>query len=304
MDKDATISQLKAMLLKDVAYLCRRRERLWSEPIVHTLRDIRRANVRAVLFGGTLRSLLLSRLQDQRFGRPRDVDIVVAGTSLDALREKFRSIITRETRFGGLRLERMNWQFDVWPLHRTWAFLEDGTQEPHFSALPGTTFFNLEAIAVDVWVSPGRSRTIYSGNDQFFEGIMSQTIEINRQENPFPSLCVVRAFVMASSTRFAIGPRLAHYLTVNGPALSDVELEEMQMKHYGRIRCEVSTMRKWLEYVSSCYAQNSHSPITLPMHKQLRLWPEIEADRSRLNFHVLMDPRDGANCFAHSMEDE
>jgi hypothetical protein len=91
MDKHARISRLKAMLLKDVASLCSRRDRLWSEPIVHTLQDIRRANVRAVLFGGTLRSLLLSRLQNRRFGRPRDVDIVVAGTSLDALRERFAS---------------------------------------------------------------------------------------------------------------------------------------------------------------------------------------------------------------------
>lgn len=304
MDKAARISQLKTMLLKDVAYLCRRRDSLWSEPIVDTLRDIRSANVRAVFFGGTLRSLLLSRLQDQRFGRPRDVDIVVAGTSLDSLREKFHSIITRETRFGGLRLERMNWQFDVWPLHRTWAFLEDSNQEPHFSALPWTTFFNLEAIAVDVWVSPGHSRTIYSGNDQFFEGVISQTIEINRQENPFPSLCVVRALVMASSTRFAIGPRLARYLTVNGAALSDVELEETQVKHYGRLRCEVSMMRRWLDHISARYAQNSLSPITLPMRKQLSLWPEMEADQSRLNLHVLTDSMDNASYLADPVRGE
>ncbi len=292
------------MLLKDVAYLCRRRDRLWSEPIVRTLQDIRRANVRAVLFGGTLRSLLLSRLQDQRFGRPRDIDIVVAGTSLDSLREKFRSIITRETRFGGLRLERMNWQFDVWPLHRTWAFVEDGTREPRFSALPWTTFFNLEAIAVDVWVRPGRSRTVYSGDDQFFEGVMSQTVEINREDNPFPTLCVVRALVLASSIGFAVGPRLARYLTVNGPGLSDAELEGMQLKHYGRIRCEVGTMRKWLEHVSSCHARNSRSPITLPVPKQLRLWPETKAPQPRMSFHVLSDSKESADCLAQSVADQ
>jgi hypothetical protein len=303
MDRNASISQLKAMLLKDVAYLCRQRDGLWSEPIVHTLRDIRKANVQAVFFGGTLRSLLLSRLQDQRFGRPRDVDIVVAGTSLDALREKFRSITTRETRFGGLRLERMNWQFDVWPLDRTRAFLEDGTPEPRFSSLPSTTFFNLEAIAVDVWVRPGRSRTIYSGDDQFFDGIMSQTVEINREENPFPSLCVVRAFVMASSTRFAIGPRLARYLAINGPALSDVELEKVQLKHYGQMRCQVSTIRKWLQYVSARYAQNNHAPIALPTPKQLSLWPAIEDYGSRLNCHLLTDSEDSTTYWAHSMKD-
>jgi hypothetical protein len=196
----------------------------------------------------------------------------------------------------------MNWQFDVWPLHHTWAFLEDSTQEAHFSALPSTTFFNLEAVAVDVWVRPGHSRTIYSGNDQFFEGVISQTIEINRQENPFPSLCVVRALVMASSTRFAIGPRLAHYLAVNSPALSDAELEETQLKHYGRIRCDVGVMRKWLERVSSSYARDSRAPITLPMYRQLSLWPDIEADRARLNLHVLTDSRDCADHLVDSVE--
>jgi hypothetical protein len=303
MDKRTTISRLKAMLLKDVAYLCQRHDRLWSEPIVRTLEDIRRANVRAVLFGGTLRSLLLSRLQEQRFGRPRDVDIVVAGTSLDALRERFRSITKRETRFGGLRLERMNWQFDVWPLHRTWAFLENDQWEPRFSALPWTTFFNLEAIAVDVWVKPGQRRTIYSGDDQFFEGVISRTIEINRHENPFPSLCVVRALVMASSTKFAIGPRLAHYLIINGSALSDAELEQTQLKHYGQIRCDVGMIRKWLEHVSSSYTQNSHSPITLPMYRQLSLWPEIEADRAQLKVHVLADSGHDAQSLVDSVAD-
>ncbi len=302
MDKRAEISRLKAMLLKDVAYLCRRRDGLWSEPIVRTLQDLRRANVRAVLFGGTLRSLLLSRLQDRRFGRPRDIDIVVADTSLDALRERFRSITKRETRFGGLRLERMNWQFDVWPLHQTWAFLEDDRWEPRFSALPRTTFFNLEAVAVDVWVRPGQRRAVYSGDDQFFEGVISRTVEVNREENPFPSLCVVRALVMASSTGFAIGPRLAHYLSINGPASSDAELEETQLKHYGQIRCDVGTMRKWLEHVSSLYAENNDSPISLPTCGQLSLWPESEADRARLNLHVLTDAREGADRCVDSLK--
>jgi len=268
------------MLLADVARLC---NGAWSEPIVRTLRDIHSENVRAVLFGGTLRSLLLSRLRNQGLGRPRDIDIVVAGVSLDTLRERFRSIITRETRFGGLKLERMEWQFDVWPIHRTWAFLEDQTLKPCFATLPHTTFFNIEAIAVDIWESPGRPRTIYSGDDQFFEGIISQIIEINRQENPFPSLSVVRALVMASSMRFAIGPRLARYLVAYGSDLSDAELEEVQLKHYDRIYRDAATIRKWLRHVSSCYTQNSHCPITLPMCEPLDLWSSTRSSAIQLH---------------------
>src|SRR4051812_48642791 len=61
--------------------------------------------------------------------------------------------------------------------------------------LPETTFFNLEAIAVDVWPQIGKARSIYSGDDQFFEGIITRTLELNRPENPFPGLCIVRSLV-------------------------------------------------------------------------------------------------------------
>ncbi len=299
MDKDATISQLKAMLLKDVAYLCRRDDRLWTEPIIRTLREIREANVRAVFFGGTLRSLLLSRLRHHRLGRPRDLDIVVAGSSLDELRERFRALITRETRFGGLALERMNWHFDVWPLQHTWAFLQDSTQFPRFSGLPFTTFFNLEAVAVDVWASPGCPRTIYSGDDQFFKGILLRMLEINREDNPFPALCVVRSLVMAWSTGFCMGPRLAHYLMLHGPAISDAELEDTQLRHYGRMCCDINTMRRWLDHVANHHARNSRSAVALPIPRQMKLWPEEEDKWSQLNLHILTEEaeRSGTSSF-------
>lgn len=292
MDRGTAISRLKALLRKDVGYLCRRSDLQWSAAIVRTVRDIREADARAVFFGGTLRSLLLSRLQQERLGRPRDLDIVIEGVSLEALREKFFSIIKRETRFGGFQLERMSWHFDVWPLHRTWAFLQDGMQAPRFSALPSTTFLNLEAIAIDVWPPSGRPRTIYSGNDQFFKGIISRTLEINREDNPFPSLCVVRALVMAASTRFAIGPRLARYLALNGPTVSDAQLEEIQLKHYGRMRYDTSTMRTWLEHIGLCYARNSQSSVTIPTRRQLTLWPETEQKWPSVNVHILAEGGD------------
>lgn len=101
MDNTLAIRRLKAALLRDISYLCRRADVKWSEPILHTLRDIRDLQAHAVFFGGTLRSLLLSRLYRGRLGRPRDIDIVVAGAGIDELRAKFRQVTKRETRFGG-----------------------------------------------------------------------------------------------------------------------------------------------------------------------------------------------------------
>jgi len=287
VDKSAAMQQLKTSLLRDVSYLCHRADVKWSEPISQTLRDIRDMQAHAVFFGGTLRSLLLSRLQERRLGRPRDVDIVVSGTRVEELRDRFRRILKRETRFGGLQLQRLNWHFDVWPLERTWAFLQDESEQPQFAALPSTTFFNLEAIAVDVWPSAGRQRSVYSGDDQFFEGVLSRTIEINREDNPFPSLCVVRALVMASAIDFAIGPRLAGYLTRYGPGTTDSELEEVQIKHYGQLRRDSRTLRAWLHHVAEMYSAASGTPIWLPLPRQRLLWPEDDETRMWLNVCVL-----------------
>jgi len=286
MGKSATISALKSLLLKDVSYLCRRVDRRWAEPTVHMFRELKQINLPAVFFGGTLRSLLLSRFLHQQMGRPRDIDIVVSGTNIDNLRDTFHQFITRETRFGGLQLARQNWQFDLWPLQKTWAFAQDPHNEHDFEALPFTTFFNLEAIAVDVWPKRGYSRKIYSGDDQFFNGILSRVLEINREENPFPALCVIRALVFVSSTGFSIGPRLSRYLVKYGLQLSDEEILAVQIKHYGQKRCDVEALRKSVSYIASELSHGYKNAIRLPF-RQRELWPEIEKAKTNFNLHVI-----------------
>src|SRR5579885_949724 len=113
MEHDKLTQALKRKLRSEVASLYERDRRRWKAPIVQTVRELREAGVAAVFFGGTLRSLLFSRLAKKKPGRPRYIDIVIAGATVEQLRDRFRTLISRETRFGGLRLERMNWQFDV-----------------------------------------------------------------------------------------------------------------------------------------------------------------------------------------------
>lgn len=288
MDREFAINILKAQLLRDLAYLCCRKDIQWSEPITHMLGDIREMKLPAVFFGGTLRSLLLSRINNHpRIGRPRDVDIVINGATVDDLKKRFRKIFSRETRFGGLQIQKEQWQFDIWPLDKTWAFVDNNVLNPNFSNLPTTTFFNLEAIAVDVWPLPGHSRKIYAGNDQFFDGILSQTVEINNEENPFPALCVIRALIMASSTGFSIGPKLARYLANNCSKISDDEIDYIQIKHYGGVRIYTKIMRNWLTHIKSCYEQNGEFTIKLPAFYQPFFWPNKIKQDSTLTFHVL-----------------
>src|SRR5436190_7107253 len=115
MAADLNIASLKRQLLDDVGILFDRKA-VWKEPILEVLDRLRNSNARAVLFGGTLRSLLVSRVFERRFGRPRDVDVVIAGVPLSELEERFRELLKRRTRFGGLHLRRGTWQFDVWPV--------------------------------------------------------------------------------------------------------------------------------------------------------------------------------------------
>ena len=237
MERRLTVPDLKRTLLEETRTLLRRNGSVWKKPILDVFQDLRQSKFEAVLFGGTLRSLLVSRIYEGKPGRPRDIDVVVSGATLKQLEERFGDILTRRTRFGGLRLQSGVWQFDVWPVGETWAFKHDHRTRPaDFAALPTTTTFNLEAVAVDVWSYNGRPRTIFSGNDQFFEGILARTVELNRSDNPFPELTVVRALILATELRFQIGPRLSTYIGDIGPSMSQDEVESIQTSHYGSVR--------------------------------------------------------------------
>jgi hypothetical protein len=234
MDRSTEISALKQLLLKEVDSFYRNDKQRWKNSAVRTLRDLREIGLDAVFFGGMLRSLLVSRYYERHPGRPRDIDIVFAGSEVTTIVTKFQESISRLTRFGGIKFQNYDWQFDIWPLEKTWTFMDDASIQPTFENLPYTTFFNLEAIAVDVWTKRGKARTIYAGDDQFFKGILSKTLEVNKEANPFPGLCVVRALVLSNSIEFKLGPKLCKYVAKYGADLTTAEIEGIQ-KEAGKI---------------------------------------------------------------------
>jgi hypothetical protein len=292
MDANTGISGLKRMLLNEVGSFFRPNGSAWKEPILDVLNELRKSNVQAVVFGGTLRSLLASRIFEGKLGRPRDVDVVVAGVSVSALEEQFNDIISRRNRFGGLQLIRGSWTFDVWPLSNTWAFRQDCNDSASFADLPSTTVFNIEAIAVEVWPKSGRPRAIFSGDDQFFEGILSKTIELNRPNTDFPELTVVRAVVMAVDLGFRIGPQLSNYIAAVGPALSEESLGQIQCSHYGYARIDSTRVRQLIKFISGRSSESTG--VDLPRMGQLRLWESgHEPVLPRMKIHCLNpDPPD------------
>jgi hypothetical protein len=269
------ISLLKTLLLREVSDFCECNNRKWKLPIQNMLQNVRREHWRAVFFGGTLRSLILSRLLHKAPGRPRDVDIVVVGQDLPTLEKRFHSDVARKTRFGGLHIRNVDWEFDIWPLHETYGLKRQSSCNISFQDLPRTTFLNIESIAVDVYPLPGRRRRIFSGDDQFFKAILDRTIDINNEENPFPELCVVRALVFAVRLRWKLGRRLLHYIAHHGIALSENTIESVQRKHYGCIQLDVGYVRR---LIRACVRAESSTTTTyeLPFLSQLTFWPEEE----------------------------
>lgn len=270
------INDLKRQLRHEVSLFCRHNNRRWKQAIATTVDEIREGHWPAVFFGGTLRSLLLSRLTHNVLGRPRDIDIVIRDTRLPDLQQQFEKYVARRTRFGGLQLQRVGWQFDVWPLQETHALKEAGLSHPDFHDLPRSTFFNLEAVAVDVLSRAGRPRTIYSADDQFFRGVIERVIEINREENPFPGLCVVRAIVLAGNLKWKVGPRLLRYLARVGSGMTEDEFTHIQVKHYGAAQWPVSVFSHAIEYARLHAERGDERPVELPLPKQLTFWPEEE----------------------------
>lgn len=277
--RKSEIELLKRVLRHEVTILCRHDSTSWKKGITETVDELRSVGREAVFFGGTLRTLLLSRLMKNSIGRPRDVDIVVRGVELDDLKSHFSHRTTRQTRFGGLHIHHTNWQFDVWPLGETYALKSHGVEEPTFDDLPKTTFLNLEAIAVEVWPRKGQPRRIYSGNDQFFGGVISRLIDLNNEENPFPELCLVRSLVIGNYLGWKLSRRLGKYIATHGESLSESDLEDIQRNHYGSVIVHGAHIRQWIDILSTALSFSLADPIGLPWNHQLELWPD-EIERS------------------------
>ena len=78
----------------------------------------------------------------------------------------------------------------------------------------------------------------FPGTTNSSRGILSRTIELNRADNPFPELTVVRGVILASELRFKIGPRLAGYISEVGASMNEGVVERIQASHYGHARMD------------------------------------------------------------------
>ena len=219
----------------------------------------------AYLFGGVLRDLLMKPSV-----QPRDIDIVADCSSNDQLVSVFVGRPIQRTRFGGLRIQG-EIPFDIWAMPETWAF-KQGLFPPSVENLPRTTFLNVEAIVAEIAPSPGQKRNIFSHG--FFDGFLNEIVEMNCEINPFPALCIVRSLITVSQLNFSVGPRLAHFLAENTTRFSASELEDVQLSHYGRVRCSGQAFHEMAGAISEQLEMDSDL-IMLPgsSKSQKDFWP-------------------------------
>ncbi len=216
------------------------------------------------VFGGTLRDLMAVSAT----AAPRDLDLVVSGASSAALQEAFPQEAVRVNRFGGLHLRVHNLPIDIWPLEATWAFREGHVPGGDFADLPRTTFLNVEAVAAELEAIPGRRRRVYGHT--FFRALQERQVEINLENNPYPSLCVVRSLMTARRLGFSLGPRLARFIAHHGARLPMEELEAVQLSHYGRIQLDRDRLHRLLGGVrKEVGSMNKPRPIPLPRVRRL-----------------------------------
>jgi hypothetical protein len=121
-----------------------------------------------------------------------------------------------------------------------------------------------EAVAIEAWPKSGQAREIYSDDDQFFRAIIERVVEVNRIENPFPDLCVVRSLVMTHDLGFRIGTRLARYIADHGPTIPQDDLERIQEKHYGNVRVPGTQLHGWIRSICASLDVGTEQHLRLP----------------------------------------
>ena len=161
--------------------------------------------------------------------------------------------------------------------------------------MPATTFLNVEAVAVEIWPQSRHPRRIFSGDDQFFRGVINRTIEINREQNPFPELCVVRALVMVANLRWKVGPRLMSYLEMHGGMMSPLDFEDIQKKHYGKIQWPGTFFEKAMIEIHLAIRRNEIGAVELTLPGQLTLWPEDDVYQQHIHLRTLRNPKPAIN---------
>lgn len=165
------------------------------------------------IFGGLLRDLALRGVASF----DSDVDIVIRPFDGMAFQNWAEESGFEQNKFGGFRLFKDRWLFDVWELDRTWAFRQDASIHRTKYTLTNTTFFNWDAIVYDI-----RTNQIICPQS-YFEDLSQLRLEINFEPNPNPLGTLIRSLKFVKDGA-KTGPNLTTFIRNNMDLYSDSEI--------------------------------------------------------------------------------
>jgi len=155
-----------------------------------------------VAFGGLLRNAALFGLSDFR----SDIDLVVALSNEEALKDVLHTFRPSRTAFGGYRFRVDSFQVDIWPLESTWAFREGLVKDVSIPNLVRTTFFNWDAIAFSL--DSGR---LFHRED-YLDHVAKRFLDVVLAQNPNPFGMAVRTIKLLRHTSAALSPTLVRFI--------------------------------------------------------------------------------------------
>jgi len=252
-----------------------RRESAWGNDYGEVFAKIRDNGLNAFLFGGTVRDIALNGPTH----RPRDLDIVFDQKGFDAFCLLFEAGIKRRNRFGGIKCSYRGIEIDAWPLHRTWAIAKGLAPAAGFEILPGTAFFNLDAIVAEIAPVAGTQRRIFERD--FYTGVRSRTIDCILDKTDFPDLNIVRGFVLAKGTGFSFSNQFCRFVTAHLKKRTPEEIESLQFEHYRKVRIPGSLIAETVMAIQEALAANrnsEYSPVFPPAEHAAQLEFEIDPD--------------------------
>jgi hypothetical protein len=237
------------------AFLHRRKD---DGKVVDEIASIFRARGWKVFaFGGTPRGVYDSGKNYS----PRDLDLVFDDNHFESFESAYERFILRKNSFGGLKLKIENIIIDAWPLSATWAFRKGYVKNPSFENLSATTFLNIDGIIIEFAPKTLKHRKVYECG--FFDCWNSKVLDINLEQNPFPSICVARTLTISRHFGFVLSTRLSMYLYDMLSRISLSAIENAQIKHYGRVKFDFSELREIRIKIGAYLSDNTVKPLAL-----------------------------------------
>ncbi len=222
------------------------RSNLFARAEVASLAQTLLGSGEVAVFGGMLRDL--SQSSNREFSS--DVDLVVELRDETELQNILAPYQSTTNSFGGYAVQLYKWRVDVWRLSDTWAIREGLVEGATFEALPATTFFDWDGIAMDL-----RSRRIHC-LPGYFERLDHGVVDINLASNPNPVGACVRTLHILARQSATISADLASYLSEGLAQHSNAQLCAMSRRQIASGKGGAELRSGWIDSIRSRLANH------------------------------------------------